>query len=294
MDARRVGSIALKALFVVALVALIVAVCTSERFRGGSGTTAAAATAETETAETEIAEAETEAEEPEDEEPEAEEPEAEEPEAEAKTEEETFAENWATIEAAEAGGEAGDAASAAELDEGASAASGAGLSPALTAAFGAEPWRPIEASVVIAAPVERVWRYVGDSANAREWSVYFDHITSLPGPADGQVGALRRCFRRADESGKRWDERVTEVVALRRRAIHVFALTGFRPRSANAHEYDVWQVYEPLEGGGTRLTFGSAPSSTSRSARVQWLASRGRAKRTFARNLENIRAALER
>ena len=37
-----------------------------------------------------------------------------------------------------------------------------------------------ERAVTIRAPLGAVWAYVGESARAAEWSVYFDHIAPLP------------------------------------------------------------------------------------------------------------------
>jgi len=155
-------------------------------------------------------------------------------------------------------------------------------------------------AVEIAAPVEAVWAYVGDSGRADEWSVYFDHISPLPeSPVpDGRVGALRRCFRRADETGVWWDE---EVVALRpqtHREIRTYALRGFRwPLQVLAGRvtYRVGQDYEALGPERTRLTFSTELRSPD-VAPARWLFGRllaGEVVRIFRLNLENIRAAVE-
>jgi uncharacterized protein YndB with AHSA1/START domain len=148
-------------------------------------------------------------------------------------------------------------------------------------------------SVEIDAPVEAVWAYVGDSTLATEWSVYFHHITPLGG-GDGRVGALRRCFRRADEKGVRWDETVEEIVPLRLRRLKTFNVRGRRAPGSNVGEFDVWQIYEPLGPNRTRLTFATAPvAGSKRVTRFYFRAARGRTTRIFRENLENIAHAIE-
>jgi len=149
------------------------------------------------------------------------------------------------------------------------------------------------ASIVIEAPVEAVWAYMGDSSKAREWSVFFHHITPLPGTPDGEVGAVRRCFRNADEEGKRWDEVLAGVEPLRRRYVVAHAVQGFRPRPINRETWHVWQVYEPLGPDRTRLTLRSAPRSRGVAGRtLGWLTAR-RTRRIYRENLANIKAAIE-
>lgn len=150
----------------------------------------------------------------------------------------------------------------------------------------------VSRSIVIEAPVEEVWAYVGQAGNAREWSVYFHHISPLPGPADGTLGAFRRCFRRANEQGKSWDEELVGIVPLRLRHIRMFEPIGF-PGYRGA-ENDVWQRYEPLGPRRTRLEFRSAPvEGAKRRHRLLFRFSAWRTERTFELNLANIKAAVE-
>lgn len=158
---------------------------------------------------------------------------------------------------------------------------------------------PHAESVVIEAPPAAVWAYVGDSLRAGEWSVYFDHIAPLPeSPVpDGQPGALRRCYRRADETGIVWDEEVVTVVPGRYREIRTYALRHFRPLMqpvASLTEYRVAQHYEALGPERTRLTFSTALARPDLAV-ARW-AFRGFARdvtRVFRLNLENIKAAVE-
>ncbi|MEM7787271.1 MAG: SRPBCC family protein [Bacteroidota bacterium] len=154
-------------------------------------------------------------------------------------------------------------------------------------------------AVEIAAPLDAVWAYVGDSGRAGEWSVYFDHISLLPESpvADGQVGALRRCYRRADETGVTWDEEVMALVPTLYREIRTYDLRGFRlglQASASFSEYRVGQHYEALGPERTRLTF-STDLRRPDLGLARWVFGRTAPEvvRIFRLNLENIRAAVE-
>jgi len=151
----------------------------------------------------------------------------------------------------------------------------------------------------IQAPLEDVWTYAGDSLRATEWSVYFDHISPLPESpvSDGQIGALRRCFRRAVETGPMWDEEVVALVPMRYREIRTYQLQNFRwpvQIAATRTEYRVGQHYESLGPEHSRLTFSTdliRPRGPLAQAAFS-LFSRD-VKRIFHLNLDNIRAAIE-
>lgn len=153
----------------------------------------------------------------------------------------------------------------------------------------------ISESIVIDAPVAEVWSYVSASENAREWSVYFHHITPLPGTVDGEVGSIRRCFRtKAEIDGVWWDELVLEVRPERYRRILSYNAHGFPGPILNSGEFYVHQFYEPLAEDRTRLTFSAEqlrPSGIVMRARFYRPAREG--KRIFRLNLQNIKAAVE-
>jgi len=150
-------------------------------------------------------------------------------------------------------------------------------------------------TVVIDAPSEDAWAYIGDSGNARQWSVFFSHITPLAGtPPDGTVGSVRRCFRRPDESGITWDEELTEVVPLERRTIRVFNLRGFRVPGAKATQFITAQTYVRLGPRRTRVTFScwlDRPNDALH--RVIFWKSHWETAHIFRVNLANIKAAVE-
>lgn len=112
----------------------------------------------------------------------------------------------------------------------------------------------IKNTVGINAPVDSVFMFLGNSANAAKWSVFIHHITTLNASAvaDGQVGSQRRCFRYANEKGTRWDEVITQVVADNNRQIRCYNLIGF-PISSEGLGTE--QLYRPLGPDKCALTF---------------------------------------
>jgi len=164
----------------------------------------------------------------------------------------------------------------------------------------------IRHSVEIDAPVDAVWSYGSDSTAAREWSVFFHHITPIEAegrPPDGTVGAFRVCHRTADEHGMAWDETTEEITPERHRRIRTFNLVNF-PFGwfGRAQEYEVHQDYEALDADRTRLTFRSSivrrPGVLDRlawpiSKTVYAMLGAPAGQTVFVWNLENIRAAVE-
>src|ERR1700752_3362634 len=58
-------------------------------------------------------------------------------------------------------------------------------------------------SIDINAPVDSVYSFLGKSSNARKWSVFVNHISTLNEDkvSDGKVGCMRRCFQNENEKG---------------------------------------------------------------------------------------------
>ncbi len=117
------------------------------------------------------------------------------------------------------------------------------------------PYKAVAATVEINASPEKVFAYLGNSANAGKWSVYVDHIIPLNNDsiADGLPGSRRRCFQEKDETGIRWDETITEVEPNKRRQLITYDLKNF-PMTSDGLSTE--QLYESLDGGRRcRLTF---------------------------------------
>lgn len=154
----------------------------------------------------------------------------------------------------------------------------------------------ISETVLIDAPLQDVWSYVSDSTRANEWSVFFDHISPLPGKfPDGKIGSFRRCFRMADETGARWDELTIDVQPQVSRNIVTFNLIGFGfERLLRGNYMFVRQLYRTTEEGYTELTFQTIASPQNNIAsKIAFAISRKETTRIFRENLENIKSHLE-
>ena len=153
----------------------------------------------------------------------------------------------------------------------------------------------VSETIIIEAPLEMVWDYISDSTSAKEWSVFFDHISPLPGVQDGEVGSLRRCYRNANEKGFTWDEVTTAIEFQKMRQITTFRVRS-RPWGFTTKDGYVFvrQLYKKIDENRTELTF-----QTVSPAQAQWLhrqifnLSRKETRRIFQKNLINIKAVLE-
>lgn len=83
--------------------------------------------------------------------------------------------------------------------------------------------------IKIEAPIQDVYNYLGNSDNATDWSVYVDHITPLNPKSvkDGELGAIRRCFKNSDESGMFWDEEIIINEKNKRRRLTIYNMQKF-------------------------------------------------------------------
>lgn len=171
-----------------------------------------------------------------------------------------------------------------------------------------------EASVIINAPMEEVWKYNSINENAREWSVYFAKIVTCPISdcpqnatlEDSAIGFVRRAYRNDNETGIFWDEEtlgVTKTSNKMTKAMRAYNFHGFI--LYNRAEHLVEQFYEAIDANTTKLTFRSRlynrrklSSWVSRVLYASWMGSgqiRGVRETTelFEKNLENIKAAIE-
>lgn len=109
-------------------------------------------------------------------------------------------------------------------------------------------------TITVNAPVGDLYRYLGNSDNARDWSVYVDHITTLNADSvpDGSVGSKRRCFVNPDETGTRWDETISENIADTKRQITIYNMIDF---PLTADNLATEQLYKKIDENTTELTF---------------------------------------
>lgn len=112
----------------------------------------------------------------------------------------------------------------------------------------------VKTTIEIDKPLEEVYKYLGNSANASKWSVYVDHITPMNSDSfpDGAVGSRRRVFCNADEKGRRWDELISENVLNEKRELELYNYHDF-PMTAN--NLATGQKYEAISENKTLLTF---------------------------------------
>lgn len=156
-----------------------------------------------------------------------------------------------------------------------------------------EEMSAVNCTIEIDAPVDSVYVYLGNSANASDWSVFVDHITPLNPKQvpDGSPGSLRRCFQQADEQGIRWDEEILIAEQGRRRRLSIFNLIDF-PMEASGLGTE--QRYQTLPGNRTRLTFTvfylRQPSNWDY---FKTLLGAWRIRDVFEKNLHNIKKEIE-
>lgn len=105
----------------------------------------------------------------------------------------------------------------------------------------------IEESIIINKTPEEVYNYLGNSDNAKDWSVYVDHISSLNPEThkDGEIGSKRRCFKNPDEKGAQWDEEILINEKNVRRRLNIYNPSGFMFMAENLITE---QLYEEIDG----------------------------------------------
>jgi hypothetical protein len=153
-------------------------------------------------------------------------------------------------------------------------------------------------SIEINAPVNEVWDLLSDNRNAQGWSVIFDHITpmaSSPVP-EGQIGALRRCYRNADNIGFFWDERTLSTEPYKYRSLRTYNISNTSWEFFERYQFTAHQIYQDLGNNMTRLTFGGDLDDYTKysiSELFVFWATQYEVERVFKLNLENIKAMLE-
>lgn len=155
--------------------------------------------------------------------------------------------------------------------------------------------KAVQSSIIINAPLDEVWEYASDSTKATDWSVYFDHISPLPGIEDGKKGSLRRCFRMASEEGARWDEMTLEVIPRQFRQIVTFHFFGFDRNWLLKGKYIfVRQLYKKVDEHTTEMTFQTQlPAHTNLIGKMAFRSVKAETLEIFEKNLENIKLAIE-
>jgi uncharacterized protein YndB with AHSA1/START domain len=155
-------------------------------------------------------------------------------------------------------------------------------------------YKAITHTVEINAPVEKVFNFLGRSANASRWSVFVNHITPLNADSvqDGMHGSTRRCFCRVDETGMQWDELITEVIPNQKRQLTIYNLKGF---PMTAEDLATEQLYESTGENKCRLTFTvfikrDAPSLVEK---FKMYIAAYKIESIFKQNMKNIKSVVE-
>jgi len=115
-------------------------------------------------------------------------------------------------------------------------------------------YKLMKESVVVDVSVDSAFRFLGNSENAKRWSVYVDHITTLNSndAPDGTPGSIRRCFCNKNEKGQMWDERITLVEPNKRRQLTISNLVDF---SIQANGLASEQRYRKISRNRCEITF---------------------------------------
>jgi uncharacterized protein YndB with AHSA1/START domain len=145
-------------------------------------------------------------------------------------------------------------------------------------------------SVLIDAPLLKVWDYLSSSHEAKNWSIFFHHISPL-NDLDGKVGGVRRCYRYENEKGFRWDElTIYSDVQEGKRVIVMYNVKGHPlPFVTRATYTFVWQHYKKMSDYKTLLTFSTMISAKANSMSKNIFNRQSETtKKIFKYNLENI------
>ncbi len=112
-------------------------------------------------------------------------------------------------------------------------------------------WPMIKVSTVINTDPCEVFEYLGNSENAKDWSVFVDHISVLEGK-DGEVGSIRRCFKEKTEQNESWDEETVESESCKKRRLTVYNLKNFAVQGKGLLTE---QLYEKIDEKKCKLSF---------------------------------------
>lgn len=154
--------------------------------------------------------------------------------------------------------------------------------------------RYLQSSIYIKADKSHAYNVLGNSDNARKWSVFVHHISTLNSDKviDGSVGSIRRCYQNENETGLQWDEKIITNEINKRRRLSIFNMVHF-DMSADYLMTD--QIYED-SNNGCKLTFTIFFDSTKGISLIDELKMyfvAYTAQRIFEKNLINIKHLIE-
>ena len=117
------------------------------------------------------------------------------------------------------------------------------------AAYKFSPYdQKILSAVDIEMPCEITFDYLGDSENAKDWSVFVAFIETINSAVipDGEVGSKRICYTKEDHTGFNWEEEVLEVKPNEYRKISCY---NFENLGINTPNLATEQIYRTTDEG---------------------------------------------
>jgi uncharacterized membrane protein len=149
-------------------------------------------------------------------------------------------------------------------------------------------------TVIINKSAEEVYKYLGNSDNAREWSSYVNHITTLNenNISDGKIGSIRRCYQyKNEEKGNIWDEEILDVIPSKKRKLSVFNMKNF---SVTSNNLITEQHYEVIDTNSCKLSFVVFIKNDASLLEKVSLALFGyKVSNVFQKNISNVKAICE-
>ena len=154
--------------------------------------------------------------------------------------------------------------------------------------------RYLQSSIHIKTDKSHAYNVLGNSDNARKWSVFVHHISTLNSDKfiDGSVGSIRRCYQNENEIGLQWDEEIIINEINKRRRLSIFNMVHF---DMTADYLMTEQLYNDV-AGGCKLTFTLFFDSTKEIGFIDELKmyfAAYTAQRIFEKNLINIKHLIE-
>ena len=151
----------------------------------------------------------------------------------------------------------------------------------------------LSVSIEVNVPVDQAYTYLGNSENAKTWSVYVSSIETLNTAdfEDGQQGSVRRCYVKGSENKQFWDEQILINQENRLRQLSIFNLNNF---PLTAENLITEQRYFSNEDGFCVLEFSLFFRENARFLdRIKMHFASRIVRSIFEQNLQNIKKALE-
>ena len=151
----------------------------------------------------------------------------------------------------------------------------------------------INESILINTSCEAAYKYLGNSNNSSAWSVYVDHISPINEDivADGDLGSIRRCFKKNNEKDGTWDE---EILFIEKNKLRRLSCFNFQDLTLKPELIYTEQIYEDKNGDCLlKFTLFSPKNELSLWEEFKFYLGSYPAASIFRKNLKNIKKHLE-